>query len=158
MKKQSVSKTVQWEKENLPLLAGFVIIVSCFVMTLTKLSAIGPETVTTNHSLVNAEPTPACTTSPEVFSGIGARLEQTKSKVYVLEVIPDSPAEKGKIMPGDALFQVDSAPVVDVDDAVSRIRGSAGTSVRLVLYRGNLRLDKTLVRENITDAKTLICQ
>jgi len=148
MKKRTTPKTTkasQWEMQNLPLLAGFVLIASCFILTLTKLSSVKPEAV--------PESTPVCTKSTEVFSGIGARLEQVGTKVYIKETIPLSPAEKNEIMPGDVIYRVDSTPVVDVNDAVSRIRGEVGAPVRLVLYRGNLRFDKTIVRENITDEK-----
>ena len=151
MKKISSNKTKKWEIENLPLLASFVIIVACFIVTLTKLSTIKPETLL-------PKPTPVCTESPDTFSGIGARLEQIKDKVYIQEIILGSPAEINKILPGDVIYRVDDTPVVGVEDAVSRIRGIAGSSVRLILYRGNLRLDKTMVRENIVDEKTTICK
>jgi carboxyl-terminal processing protease len=85
-------------------------------------------------------------------------LEQIENKVYIQEVIPNSPAEVNEIMPGDIIYRVDETPVVDVADAVLRIRGDVGTSVNLILYRGNLRLDKTVVRENVTDEKTIICK
>ena len=148
MKKRTSNKTTkaaQWEMQNLPLLAGFVLIVSCFILTLTNLSSIKPEAV--------PESSPACVQSREIFPGIGARLEQVGTKVYIKEIIPLSPAEKNEIMPGDVIYLVDSTPVVDVNDAVSRIRGEVDVPVRLVLYRGNLRFDKTIVRENITDEK-----
>jgi len=157
MKKRSIPKTTkaaQWEMQNLPLLAGFVLIVSCFILALTTLSSVKPETVlVTPQNSVNPEPSPICTQSSEIFSGIGARLEQVDVKVYIKEIIPGSPAEKNGIMPGDVIYRVDSTPVVDVDEAVSKIRGEVDVPVRLVLYRGNLRLDKTIVRENITDEK-----
>jgi len=151
--------TIQWEKQNLPLIASFVIIAACFVIALAKLSVIKPKTVYVNSvNITEAQPSPVCNPSPDVFSGIGARLEQVNSKIYIQEVIPGSPAEKNEIMSGDVVYRVDNTPVVDVNDAVSRIRGEVGAPVRLVLYRENLRLDKTIVRENITDEKTIICK
>lgn len=157
MKKRTPSKiteTARWEIQNLPLLAGFVLITACFILTLTKLSAVKPKTTFVDPvNVTGPEPSPACVPPADVFSGIGARLEQVKDKVYIMEVIPGSPAEKNKIMPGDVIYRVDETPVVDVNDAVSRIRGEVGLPVRLVLYRGNLRLDKTIVRENIIDEK-----
>jgi len=153
-----------WEIQNLPLLAGFVIISACFVLTLNKLSSVRPKAITvnsqeiTNQSLPVEEPVPTCIPSPEVFSGIGARLEQVESKIYIQKIISGSPAEKNEIMPGDVIYRIEDTPVVDINDAVSRIRGEPGTSVRLILYRGNLRLDKTVIRESITDDKALICQ
>ena len=152
--------TILWQKENLPLLAGFVIIAACFVLALVKLSAISPQVVpeTVLPPTQQTEPIVECAPSPEVFSGIGARLEQINNKVYVQELISGSPAEINEIVPGDVIYRVDDTPVVDVNDAVTRIRGEVGVPVRLILYRGNLRLDKTIVRGMITDEQNMLCQ
>jgi len=156
--------TILWQQENLPLLAGFVIISACFILTLAKLSSVTPQTTSvslaeeTEQFSQQSEPTADCVPSPEVFSGIGARLEQINNKVYVQELISGSPAEINEIVPGDVIYRVDDTPVVDVNDAVTRIRGEVGVPVRLILYRGNLRLDKTIVRGTITDDQTIICK
>jgi len=156
--------TILWQQENLPLLAGFVIIAACFILTLTKLSSVTPQATSvipieeTEQLTQQIEPVTDCVPSPEVFSGIGARLEQISDKVYIQELISGSPAEINEIVPGDVIYRVDDTPVVDVNDAVTRIRGEVGVPVRLILYRGNLRLDKTIVRGTITDDQTIICK
>ncbi|MFA5827748.1 MAG: PDZ domain-containing protein [Candidatus Shapirobacteria bacterium] len=152
-------ETIQWQRQNIPLLAGFVIIAACFVLTLTKLSAVKPEPIAANPSPpIDTQSVSDCTPSPDIFSGIGVRLEQVENKVRVQKTIPGSPAEKNDILSGDVIYRVDETPVVDVNDAVARIRGEIGVPVRIILYRNNLRLDKTIVRDNIVDEENLICR
>ena len=65
------------------------------------------------------------------FEGIGAYVGMRDGKVTIIAPIPDSPAEKAGVRPGDVLVGIDgeSAEGISVEEAVMRIRGPAGTPV-----------------------------
>ena len=64
--------------------------------------------------------------------------------------IDNSPAQAANINPGDIIVQVDGLPVTTVTDAVSRIRGPAGTSVTITLLESTGKTRTlTLIRAKI---------
>jgi carboxyl-terminal processing protease len=71
------------------------------------------------------------------FVGIGARLSPDPMGARIATVFKSSPAEQGGLKPGDLVVAVDGkdAGGTDVNDLVSRIRGKAGTVVRLRVVR-----------------------
>lgn len=70
------------------------------------------------------------------YLGIGARVVPQENRILLFP-FEDSPAEKAGIEPGDALMSVDGTPVGDAtpSEIGDRIRGEAGTKVRLTLER-----------------------
>lgn len=77
------------------------------------------------------------------FSGIGAVLSTDEVRgCIVRSVIGGGPAERAGVRGGDAILEVDGAPVhgMSLDDVVERIRGPVGSFVRLRLEReGNFQ-------------------
>jgi carboxyl-terminal processing protease len=77
------------------------------------------------------------------FEGVGIEIGYKDSHMAVIAPLPDSPAEKAGVKAGDYITHIsDSAKGVNVDttnislgDAVSDIRGAAGTNVILTLIR-----------------------
>ena len=95
------------------------------------------------------------------YSGIGAVLSQDieTGEVVVNNVYPDSPAEKGGLMNGDRIYQVDDHVIEqgeDLSEIVSTIRGEKGTELVLHVYRGtdNEIVECTIVRD-IVEAETV---
>ena len=71
------------------------------------------------------------------FDGIGAEIGIKKGILTVISPLPDSPAEKSGLMAGDKIYKIDdkeSAPC-SINQAVSLIRGKAGTVVTLTVIR-----------------------
>ena len=70
------------------------------------------------------------------YLGIGARVVPQEDRILLFP-FEDSPAEKAGIEPGDALLAVDGVPVGDAtpSEIGDRVRGEAGTKVRLSLER-----------------------
>ncbi|MBI4336740.1 MAG: S41 family peptidase [Chloroflexi bacterium] len=66
------------------------------------------------------------------FSGIGSELYQRDGRL-ILVPLPNSPAERAGVRPGDVVLTVDGADAAGWTalDAVGRIRGPKGTSVSL---------------------------
>lgn len=87
------------------------------------------------------------------FSGIGAELGKQGTDIVVISPIAGFPAEKAGLKAKDVIISVDDqdATGLSVDEAVKRIRGEKGTSVKLVVLRDDKqRIEMTIVRDNIT--------
>jgi carboxyl-terminal processing protease len=89
------------------------------------------------------------------FGGLG--LEVTESAGGLLKVITpidDTPGAKAGIKPGDIIVEIDHKPTqgLSLDDAVTKMRGPAGTQINLTLKRAgiNTPVNVTLTREKIT--------
>ncbi len=73
------------------------------------------------------------------FEGIGAYVGIRDEQLTIIAPIPGSPAAKAGIRAGDIILEVDgsSTSEMSLEEAVLRIRGPKGTSVRLlVLHQG----------------------
>lgn len=86
-------------------------------------------------------------------SGIGAEIGVRNSEPTIIRVIVDSPAEKAGLLPGDQLVSVngDSLQHATADQAAIKVRGDAGTSVKLTVLRGGITHDFTIMRAKISD-------
>ncbi len=73
------------------------------------------------------------------FEGIGAELGMKKSILTVIAPLADSPAEKAGIKAGDQIYKIDKFETTNMflEDAVSKIRGKAGTQVILTIKKNN---------------------
>jgi carboxyl-terminal processing protease len=71
--------------------------------------------------------------------GIGAQLEMHEGQIRVVTPLEDSPALKAGVQAGDIILQIDgtSTAGMELTEAVKRIVGPQGTSVRLKLGREN---------------------
>lgn len=87
------------------------------------------------------------------FEGIGAYVEDSPSGVYISGVLPDSPAQKGGLLPGDIIQSVDSDSMYGktANQAVQKIRWPAGSPVVLEIFSSILSTRKqvTLLRQKL---------
>lgn len=83
--------------------------------------------------------------------GVGIVLEEDLKGIKVISVIPNGPAERAGIQPGDVITHVDGRNIVgdSVQTAVSIISGKENTTVTLTLDRKSQILSKTITREVI---------
>jgi carboxyl-terminal processing protease len=88
------------------------------------------------------------------YEGIGAQLGFKEKQLVVIAPLKDSPAAKAGVKAGDALLKIDDATTdgMSLDQAVSKIRGKAGTSIKLTLNRDSLDKPEilTITRQQIT--------
>lgn len=86
------------------------------------------------------------------FEGIGAELGKVDGMLTIMGVINDSPAQKGGVKNGDAILRVNDEETagLTVGQAVKKIRGTKGTSVKLTLVREGESREVTLVRDTIS--------
>ena len=87
------------------------------------------------------------------FNGIGAELTLQNGKIVVVAPLSSSPAEKAGIKAKDIIIEIDGVSTGDMslDQAVDKIRGNAGTKVKLKIIRTNIEdpLEFDIIRENI---------
>ena len=87
------------------------------------------------------------------FGGLGIRIAIRDGWLVVITPLPDTPAYRQGILPGDKVVKIDgeSTQGVTLADAVKKLRGKPKTKVVLTVYRDGLKdtVDYTLVREVI---------
>jgi carboxyl-terminal processing protease len=85
------------------------------------------------------------------FSGIGVNLSDQGERLEVLSVISGTPAEDEGLQRGDVFVSVDGEPVSEmtVEEAVTRVKGPAGTKVSLVILRDGEKMDFEITRDEI---------
>jgi len=71
------------------------------------------------------------------YSGVGLEVGSEGESVVVVTPTDEGPAARAGILPGDVILSVDGMPVdpADLEDTISRLRGPAGTRVRLAVRR-----------------------
>ena len=87
------------------------------------------------------------------FVGIGANVTVRDGRVTIVAPLPDSPAQRAGIMPGDVILVVDGDSVegFSLGMVIDQIRGPEGEPVRLRIERPETGevIDVTIVREGI---------
>ncbi len=87
------------------------------------------------------------------FGGVGIVVDADGGIIRVTELLPDAPAARAGVQPGDVLTHIDNSPVAGLrfDDVVAKLRGAVGSNVTLTFER--TRAPKpvivTLVREQL---------
>ncbi|WP_305862878.1 S41 family peptidase [Helicobacter cholecystus] len=73
------------------------------------------------------------------FGGIGITLGMKDGALTVIAPLDDSPADKVGIKAGDVILKINDKNTLNmsIDDAVNIMRGKAGTSLELTIYRKN---------------------
>ena len=71
------------------------------------------------------------------FEGIGAQVGIRNGLITIIAPIPDTPADKAGILPGDVILRIDGESIEgwDLFQVINRIRGEEGTPVRLLVRR-----------------------
>jgi carboxyl-terminal processing protease len=89
------------------------------------------------------------------FEGIGAEIGIKKGVLTIVSPLSESPAERAGLKSGDKVYKIDGQETTDMslNEAVSIIRGPAGTNVVLTVFRdknGNMEeLDIEITRDKI---------
>lgn len=87
------------------------------------------------------------------FGGVGIEIGMRKGALTVIAPIKNTPAEKVGIRAGDVIIKIDDQDTfgIGIDEAVTKIRGKKGTSVKLAVQRAELKEPReyTIVRAEI---------
>jgi carboxyl-terminal processing protease len=86
-------------------------------------------------------------------------VEEAKRGLRVISVYPGTPAKRGGLRPGDVIVEVDGKSIAGAssDEATTRIKGPAGTSVTLTVRSGGrertVRLERQRVRIPVVQSR-----
>ncbi len=84
------------------------------------------------------------------FGGLGITITMKNDALTIMNALEDTPAWKAGIQSGDVIVLIDGEPAVNMtlDEAVKKMRGKAGTKIKLTLSRKNSDkpIDLTLKR------------
>lgn len=86
------------------------------------------------------------------LSGVGIEVGFRNNALSVIAPIADTPAAKAGLQPRDIIVKIDGkdSSGLTLDEAVNKIRGTAGTEVTLTILRGNGQpFDVKITRANI---------
>ena len=83
--------------------------------------------------------------------GIGARIGRRDGNLTAVLVFPNSPAQLGGLQDGDAILEIDGKPTrpLDIEEAVSLIRGPTGSEVILGIRRAGEELEVAITRGEV---------
>jgi carboxyl-terminal processing protease len=86
------------------------------------------------------------------FEGIGAYVEMIEEDFTITSPITGSPAEKAGIEAGDIVRKVDGEDIADqtTREIINKIKGKAGTVVKLEIFRDPETLEISITRGKIT--------
>lgn len=88
--------------------------------------------------------------APPRFEGVGMTLRPEPTRIVVQLVNEGSPAERAGVRAGDVIVTIEGAPAgADLQNVVSRIRGPAGTPVRIGFEREGRQLELVLRRKSL---------
>ncbi|MEK7809277.1 MAG: S41 family peptidase [Chloroflexota bacterium] len=89
------------------------------------------------------------------LEGIGATVEISGKYLKIISPIPNSPAEKIGILPGDTVTKVNGEDIAgqDLYTIISKVRGPAGTKVKLLIVRDG---ESAPLEFEVTRAKVII--
>lgn len=89
----------------------------------------------------------------DVGAGIGVEIGQRDGLVKVLRTTPDNPARKAGVLAGDIVYKADDEDIStkSVEDVAKKLRGQAGTKVKLTVVRDNKEIEFELTRETINN-------
>lgn len=84
-------------------------------------------------------------------SGIGAQVEQKNGVLIIVSPLKGSPAEKAGLLPGDEILKAngESLQGLSFEDAVNKVRGPKGSSVKLTIRRNGGEMEISVVRDTV---------
>lgn len=85
------------------------------------------------------------------FEGVGMTVEQDPKGLRIISVYKKTPAARGGLKPGDLITAVNGKPLAGTSsaEATTRIKGPAGTRVRLTLRSGGRERTVELQRQKV---------
>ncbi len=91
--------------------------------------------------------------SGTIGGGIGAEISTRSGNITIVRVLKDNPAIKAGLQAGDMVVKIndESTTGQTVEQAVSKIRGEVGTTVKLLINRGGEEKEFTVTRATVNN-------
>lgn len=85
-------------------------------------------------------------------TGIGAQVEDKNGILTIVTPLRGSPAEKAGLLPGDEILMADDVALTGIGfvEAVNKVRGAKGSTVKLRIRRDGIEFDVSVVRDVVT--------
>lgn len=85
------------------------------------------------------------------YQGIGAELGQKDGQLIIVSPLDGSPAKEAGLLPQDKILMIEDATTygMSVTEAVAKIRGDAGTSVRLTIQTSDSSPREVIIRRDV---------
>ena len=96
--------------------------------------------------------------SGDVGAGIGVEIAQRNGYVTVMRTTENNPARKAGVLAGDIIYKADDEDIssLSVEEVAKKLRGEAGTKVKLTVIRDGKEISFDLVRETINNVSAYI--
>ncbi|MBR3232786.1 S41 family peptidase [Candidatus Saccharibacteria bacterium] len=94
----------------------------------------------------------------DVGAGVGIEMGLRDGYTRVLRTLPDNPARKAGVLAGDIIYKIDDEEVYtwSTEDIANKIRGAAGTKVKLTVVRDGKEKSFDLTRETINNVSAYV--
>lgn len=138
---------IEWQGQ-LGWLAGDLIVDQSLLSTLPTVAA---------EPIAPVETAPQAANTAGLYSGVGMYAEVAQDgTTLITAVMAGYPADQAGLKPGDLITAVDGEQVAPFDYVNAKIRGQAGTSVTLSVFRPNTneQLQFTITRSQINPSNT----
>ena len=91
--------------------------------------------------------------SGSIGDGIGAMISIRNNLPTIVSVLKNNPAIKAGLLKGDVILKINGEDVTkdSLDSVVQKIRGQAGTTVKLEIFRNNEKKEFAITRETINN-------
>ncbi|MCM2268041.1 MAG: S41 family peptidase, partial [Elusimicrobiales bacterium] len=92
------------------------------------------------------------------FGGIGIRVDTKDGWLTVVTPLPNTPAWKAGMMPGDKIIKIEGETTKDliIDEAIKKLRGKPGTQVKITTAREPEEKGAEWITRDITITRELI--
>lgn len=92
------------------------------------------------------------------FGGIGIRVDTKDGWLTVVTPLPNTPAWKAQMLPGDKIIKIEGETTKDliIDEAIKKLRGKPGTQVKITTAREPEAKDAEWITRDITLTRELI--
>jgi len=90
--------------------------------------------------------------SSKEYEGVGMTIELIDKKPTIIAPFNDSPADKAGLKANDIVLKIDGTDVSDktLEEITAKIKGKAGTTVKITVLRDNKEKTFSITREKIT--------
>lgn len=94
----------------------------------------------------------------DVGAGIGVELAERENYVKIIRLLPDNPAKRVGLLAGDIIYKINGEEVYteSVEQIAQKLRGAAGTSVKLSVVRNNTELEFEIIRETLNNVSAYV--
>ena len=94
----------------------------------------------------------------DVGAGIGVEIAVRDGFVTVVRTTDDNPAQRAGVLAGDVIYKADDEDIssLNVEEVAKRLRGEAGTKVKLTVLRDGKEKSFELVRETINNVSAYV--